>query len=48
MSDLLITGASLLGGESTDVLVRAGVIAETPGPGEYTRPAETGAPAEGH
>ena len=27
MSDLLITGASLLGGESTDVLVRDGVIA---------------------
>ena len=32
MSDLLITGACLLGGESADVLVREGVIAEV-GPG---------------
>lgn len=40
--------ATLRFSNGDEIELRAGVIAETPGPGEYTRPAETGAPAEGH
>ena len=41
MSSLFITGASVLGGEPADVLVRDGVIAEISGrPGRIDRPAD--------
>lgn len=40
--------ATLSFSNGDEVELRAGVVAETPGPGEYTRPSETAAPSEGH
>lgn len=49
--DLVVSNsvpATLTFSNGDELEIPVGVVAETPEPGEYTRPAETAAPAEGH